>query len=87
MTSAAPPGNTDSEYVIGSALKCPQFECIKGQTFRHICSLLYRLTTVWYLKLLILNILKKNYELNIRIDFYRIFSNLPQNFIINKKES
>jgi hypothetical protein len=30
---------------------------------------------------------QENYELNIRIGFYRIFSNLPQNFIINKKES
>jgi hypothetical protein len=48
MASAAPSGQTDSEYVIGLALKCPQFECIEGQTYRHtdthICSLLYRLT-------------------------------------------
>ncbi len=47
MASAAPPGYTDSEYVIGLGLKCPQFKCIEGQTDRqtdtHICSLLYRL--------------------------------------------
>ncbi len=42
MASAAPPGNIGSEYVIGSALKCPQFECIEGQTYTHICSLLCR---------------------------------------------
>ncbi len=32
MASAAPPGHADPEYVIGLALKCPQFECIEGQT-------------------------------------------------------
>ncbi len=32
MISAAPPGHDDSEYVIGSTLKCPQFECIERQT-------------------------------------------------------
>ncbi len=35
MVSAAPPGHADSEYVIGLTLKCPQFECIEGQTDRH----------------------------------------------------
>jgi hypothetical protein len=35
MVSAAPPGHADSEYVIGLALKCPQFECIE-QTDTHI---------------------------------------------------
>ncbi len=33
MTSDRPSGHTDSEYIIGSALKCPQFECIDGQTY------------------------------------------------------
>jgi hypothetical protein len=42
MASAAPPGHADSEYVIGLALKCPQFECIEGQTDTRIYSLLYR---------------------------------------------
>ncbi len=56
MASAAPPGNTDSEYVIGSALKCPQFECIEGQTYTHICSLLYR-----YIDNLLIKI-KKNFK-------------------------
>ncbi len=39
--SAAPPGHADSECVIGLALKCPQFECIEGQTDRqtHIFAL------------------------------------------------
>jgi hypothetical protein len=35
MASAAPRGYADSEYVICLALKCPQFECIEGQTDRH----------------------------------------------------
>jgi hypothetical protein len=35
IASAAPPGHADSEYVIGLALKCSQFECIEGQTDRH----------------------------------------------------
>ncbi len=41
IVSAAPPGHADSEYVIGLALKCPQFECIEGQTDRHIFALYY----------------------------------------------
>jgi hypothetical protein len=35
MASAAPPGHTNSEYVIGFTLKCPQFECMFGQTYIH----------------------------------------------------
>jgi hypothetical protein len=35
MASDRPSGHADSEYVIGSALKCPQFECIDGQTYKH----------------------------------------------------
>ncbi len=42
MVSAAPPGHAGSEHVIGLALKCPQFECIEGQTDKHICFLLYK---------------------------------------------
>ncbi len=34
MVSIAPPGHADSEYVIGLALKCRQFECIEGQTHK-----------------------------------------------------
>jgi hypothetical protein len=34
MASDRPSGHTDSEYVIGSALKCSQFECIDGQTYK-----------------------------------------------------
>ncbi len=43
MSSAAPSGHTDYEYVIGSALKFPQFECIEGQTDRqtHISARYY----------------------------------------------
>ncbi len=32
MASGTPLGHTDYEYVIGSALKCPQFKCIEGHT-------------------------------------------------------
>ncbi len=40
MASAAPPGHTDSEYVIGSAIK---FECTEGHTYIHrdICAPYY----------------------------------------------
>ncbi len=41
MASATPPSHADSEYVIGSALKCPQFEWIEGQTDRHTSALYY----------------------------------------------
>jgi hypothetical protein len=45
MASAGPPGHTDSEYVIGLALKCPHFECMFGQiyihTYIHISALYY----------------------------------------------
>ncbi len=43
MASAGPPGHAHSEYVIGLALKCPQFECIEEQTDRqtHISALYY----------------------------------------------
>jgi hypothetical protein len=43
MASAAPSGHLDYEYVIGSALKCPEFKCRGGQTDRqtHISALYY----------------------------------------------
>jgi hypothetical protein len=41
IASAAPPGNADSEYVIDLALKCPQLECIEGQTDIQYISALY----------------------------------------------
>jgi hypothetical protein len=43
MASAVPSGHFDYEYVIGSALKCPEFKCMGGQTERqtHISALYY----------------------------------------------
>jgi hypothetical protein len=33
MGSGTPSGHTDYKYAIGSALKCPQFECKEGNIY------------------------------------------------------
>jgi len=33
MASGTPSGHTDYKYAIGSALKCPQFECKEGNIY------------------------------------------------------
>jgi hypothetical protein len=54
VASAAPPGHTDYEHVIGSALKCPHFECIEGQTDwqTHISALYYIEQDVFLIRIL-----------------------------------
>jgi hypothetical protein len=41
MASAAPPGHTETEYLIGLAKKYPHFKCIEGQTHTHTQSAPY----------------------------------------------
>ncbi len=84
MTSAAPPGHTDWEYVIALALKCPQFECIEGQTYintvTHICSLLYRQIRVSIKLYFEKNfILKQIWIQNFKINFLHIFIRRAKN--------